>query len=140
MDFIMTIDTLARRLAPHTLSFIRILAGLLFLEHGTSKLLGFPAPSSPLALFSMVWFAGTLEVVGGALVTLGLFTRTAAFIISGEMAVAYFMSHAPTSFFPIINRGDSAVLYCLVFLYMAFVGPGPVSIDAWWRGQRQPNA
>jgi putative oxidoreductase len=129
----MTIETLATRLAPHALSFIRILVGLLFLEHGTSKLLGFPQASATPVLLSLGWIAGALELVGGVLVTLGLFTRTAAFIISGEMAVAYFMSHAPHSFYPIINRGDSAVLYCLVFLYLAFAGAGPVSLDALWR-------
>ena len=126
----MTLDNFVGRSAPFSLSFIRILAGLLFLEHGTSKFFGFPQPSGPLTLFSLVWFAGALELVGGALVTLGLFTRTTAFIISGEMAVAYFLGHAPASFFPIINRGDSAVLYCIVFLNFAFAGAGPVSLDA----------
>ena len=78
----------------------------------------------------MSWYSGAIELVGGALLTVGLFSRSAAFIMSGEMAVAYFMSHAPHSFFPLINRGDSAILYCFVFLYLAFAGPGPWSLDA----------
>ena len=136
----MTLDTFFRRSAPYAVSFIRILVGLLFFEHGTSKLFGFPAASSPHPLFSLVWTAGMIELIGGALVTLGLFTRTAAFIVSGEMAVAYFMSHAPASFYPIVNRGDSAALYCLVFLGFVFAGAGPVSFDALWPSRRLPRA
>ena len=119
--------------APAMLSILRLVIGLLFFEHGSSKLFGFPSPSSPHELFSLYWCSGTLELVGGALIAAGLFTRAASFIASGEMAFAYFLSHASHSFFPIINKGDSAILYCFVFLYIAVVGPGPWSIDAWLR-------
>jgi putative oxidoreductase len=108
---------------------LRIVAGLLFLEHGTSRLFGWPSPLPSPAVFSMYWFAGAIELVGGALLVLGLFTRPAAFIMSGEMAFAYFISHAPSGFFPILNRGDAAILYCFIFLYIAFAGPGAWSLD-----------
>ena len=88
------------------------------------------------ALFTMYWFAGAIELAGGILVGLGLFTRAAAFIMSGEMAFAYFISHAPAGFFPILNRGDGAILFCFAFLYLAFAGGGPWSLDAWRRGGR----
>ena len=81
-------------------------------------------------MFSLYWFAGAIELVGGILLLGGLFTRSAAFILSGEMAFAYFLSHAPNSFFPILNRGDGAILYCFIFLYIVFAGPGPWSLDA----------
>jgi putative oxidoreductase len=119
--------------SPHVLSILRIVAGLLFFEHGTSRLFGFPSPLATPALFSMYWFAGALELAGGALLALGLFTRPVAFVVSGEMAFAYFISHAPHGFFPIINRGDGAILYCLVFFYLAFAGAGPLSVDALMR-------
>ena len=121
--------------APYVLSILRIVAALLFFEHGTSRLFGFPA-SVPTELLSLHWFAGALEFVGGALLALGLFSRTTAFIISGEMAFAYFLSHAPANFFPILNRGDSSILYCFVFLYIVFAGPGPWSLDALIRRRR----
>jgi putative oxidoreductase len=113
------------------LSVLRIVAGLLFLEHGLAKLLGFPhvAMFDNLTLVSLIGLAGVIEIVGGALVTLGLFTRIAAFIMSGEMAFAYFMSHAARGFFPIVNGGELAVLYCFLFLYFAFAGGGPWSLD-----------
>jgi putative oxidoreductase len=124
--------------SPQLLSVLRIMSGLLFLEHGTSKLLGFP-PSpmpGPFHLFSMVGFSGVLEFVGGILLAIGLFTRITAFILSGEMAVAYFMVHwalfgpnGPHSFFPLVNRGELAVVYCFVFLYLAAAGGGPWSLD-----------
>jgi len=123
------------RYAPQVLSILRIMVGLLFFEHGLSKLFGFPQPGPGAALFSMVWFEGAIEFVGGVLLTAGLFTRTAALIMSGEMAAAYFISHAPHSFFPIVNRGDSAVLYCFVFFYIAFAGAGPWSVDRLMRRQ-----
>ncbi len=114
---------------PRVLSILRIMVGLLFMEHGTAKLLGFPhGPNMP-AMFTLVWFAGVIEMVGGALVTLGLFTRYAAFIMSGEMAIAYFMSLAPRNFFPLLNGGDGAVLYCFIFLYFAVAGGGAWSLD-----------
>jgi len=122
--------------APAMLSILRIVVALLFLEHGLSRLFGFPSPLPTPALFSLYWFAGAIELAGGALLALGLFTRTAAFMMSGEMAVAYFLSHAPASFFPILNRGDGAILFCFVFLYIAFAGAGPWSLDALWRRKR----
>src|SRR5918998_736704 len=119
------------RWSPYMLAVLRIVTALIFMEHGTQKLLGFPAGSSPQPpLFSLFGFAGVLELVGGLLILLGLFTRPVAFILAGEMAVAYFMGHASRSFFPVNNGGDAAILYCFVFLYFVFSGPGPVSLDA----------
>lgn len=118
------------RYAPHMLSIVRIMVALLFFEHGLSKLFGFPQAVPPPSLFSLSWFAGVIELVGGALLLVGLFSRTSAFIMSGEMAFAYFISHAPRDFFPINNRGDAAILYCFIFLYIAFAGGGAWSLDA----------
>ncbi len=117
--------------SPYLLSVLRIMTGLLFLEHGSSKLLGFPpsAMSGPVHVFSMVGFSGILELVGGVLLVVGLFTRVTAFILSGEMAVAYFMVHFPQAFLPMVNKGELAVLYCFVFLYLAAAGGGPWSLD-----------
>jgi len=109
---------------------VRIVAAVLFLEHGTSHLFGFPSPMTTPAPFSLIWFAGMIEMVGGVLLALGLFTRLSALIMSGAMAFAYFLSHAPHSFFPILNRGDGAILYCFLFFYFVFAGPGPWSLDA----------
>jgi putative oxidoreductase len=117
---------------PILLSVLRIVAALLFIEHGAQKLLGFP-PGSPMPMpsaFTMIWFAGLIELVGGALIALGLFTRSAAFLCAGEMAVAYFIGHAPHGLFPANNMGDAAILYCFVFLYISAAGPGPWSVDA----------
>jgi putative oxidoreductase len=126
----MTIETIALRCAPTVLSIVRIMAALLFLEHGTSRLFGWPSAMPAPEFLTMYWFAGAIELVGGALLALGLFSRPAAFIMSGEMAFAYFISHAPNSFFPILNRGDASILYCFIFLYIACAGPGPWSLDA----------
>lgn len=115
---------------PRLLSVLRIVAGLLFLQHGTQKLLGFPAAEFSPEFLSLIWIAGLLELVGGAMLILGLFTRPVAFVLSGQMAVAYWMAHAPQGPFPILNGGDAAVLYCFVFLYIALAGPGPWSVDA----------
>jgi len=123
--------------APYVLSILRIVAALLFFEHGTSRLFGFPSPLPTPEFLSLYWFAGAIEFAGGALVALGLFTRPAAFIMSGLMAFAYFLSHAPASFFPILNRGDGAILYCFVFFYIAFAGAGPWSLDAVLRRKRE---
>ena len=125
------------RLAPYVLSIVRIMVALLFLEHGLAKLFGFPQqPTPPPELFSLAWFSGAIELVGGGLAAVGLFTRAAAFIMSGEMAVGYFMAHAPQSFFPLINRGDGAILYCFIFLYLFFAGPGPWSSTRSFGGGR----
>jgi putative oxidoreductase len=127
------------RWAGPLLSVLRIVTGLTFLEHGAQKLLGFPpmAPGSPpITAFTMFWAGGILELVGGLLVLLGLLTRPIAFILAGEMAVAYWMFHAPKSAFPAINGGDAAILYCFVFLYLSAAGPGPWSLDAMFRRGR----
>ena len=119
--------------APRVLSLLRIMTALLYMEHGTQKMLNFPidgpgadgTPLPPMALAS-----GILEIVLGALVALGLFTRPAAFIASGHMAAAYFIAHAPQSFWPVANGGDASIMFCFAFLYLAFAGPGPWSLDA----------
>jgi putative oxidoreductase len=116
--------------APQVLSITRIMAGLLLLAHGTSKHLGFPAGGYVPDAYSLPWFAGWIELVCGILITLGLFTRPAAFVASGLCAFAFFIGHFPKSLFPVINGGDAAVLYCFFFLYLVFAGPGPLSVDA----------
>lgn len=115
---------------PRMLSVLRIITALLFLAHGSQKLLGFPVTDRVPDPFTMGWIAGVLELVGGALLVLGLFTRPVAFVLSGLMAAAYFIAHAPQSFYPVQNGGDAAILYCFVFLYLVFAGPGPWSVDA----------
>ncbi|MDO5612677.1 MAG: DoxX family protein [Paracoccus sp. (in: a-proteobacteria)] len=115
--------------APTMRSVLRIMAALIFMAHGTQKILGFPAGMSPDA-FSLSWISGVMELIGGALLVIGLFTRPVAFLLSGLMAFAYFIAHAPQSFFPVLNGGDAAILYCFVFLYLVFAGPGPISVDA----------
>jgi putative oxidoreductase len=124
--------------SAYMLSVLRIVAGLIFLEHGTQKFLSFPAgpyAGSGLALANLGAYAGLVELVCGLLIAVGLFTRPAAFLASGTMAVAYFYAHAPQGFFPIANGGDAAILYCFVFLYLVFAGPGPWSLDAYRRRQ-----
>jgi putative oxidoreductase len=117
--------------APRLLSVLRIVSALIFLEHGTQKLLGFPpSPMPPPPPLSLLWFGGILEMVGGALLLIGLFSRPVAFLLAGEMAVAYWMFHAPQGAFPALNGGDAAILYCFVFLYVAAAGPGPWSLDS----------
>lgn len=115
---------------PRMLAVLRIMTALLFMEHGTQKLLGFPpSPNPGPPLFSLLGVQGLLEIVGGFLILIGLFTRPVAFILAGDMAVAYFMAHAPKSFFPVLNGGDSAILYCFVFLYLFVAGGGAWSVD-----------
>jgi putative oxidoreductase len=122
---------------PYALAILRIVAGLIFLEHGTQKLLGFPAGERAFVeAFTLSWWAGLFELVLGTLITLGLFTRVAAFLASGEMAVAYWLAHAPHNFFPVNNAGDASILYCFVFLFLVFAGPGKWSIDG-WRGAEE---
>jgi putative oxidoreductase len=120
-------NILPRSIAPALNSVLRIVAGLAFLEHGTGKLLGFRAglPFTDKMPTGLLYFTGTMELVGGALIVLGLFIRPVAFILSGFMAAAYFMAHFPMSFFPALNSGEPAVLYCFIFLYPAAAGPGP---------------
>ena len=127
----MAMKTSLSRLTPHLLSVLRIVAALLFIAHGTQKLLGFPPgpPRLQLAL-SLMGAAGVIETVGGALMLLGLCTRPVAFILSGQMAAAYFMRHAPGGTFPILNGGELAVLFCFLWLFFVAAGPGPWSIDA----------
>jgi putative oxidoreductase len=116
--------------APQWLSVTRIISALLFLEHGTQKFFNFPPAAEPQTLPALIVVQGLLEVIGGVLLALGFLTRPVAFILSGNMAVAYFMAHAPQSFFPVNNGGDAAVLYCFIFLYFFFAGGGAWSIDA----------
>ena len=116
---------------PRLRSILRIMTGLLILEHGTSKLLGFPqSDMTGLPVTSLFGAAGVFELVGGALIVIGLFTRPAAFILSGMCAVAYWSTHAPNGFYPLLNGGELAALYAFVFLYFAFAGGGPWSVDA----------
>jgi putative oxidoreductase len=116
--------------SPRMLSVLRIMTGLLFLEHGTQKLLGFPPPPNPgPALFSLLGLQGILELVGGVLILIGLFTRPVAFILAGDMAVAYFMAHSPRGFFPTLNGGQLAILFSFVFLYLFVAGGGAWSVD-----------
>lgn len=113
------------------LSVLRIVTALIFMEHGTQKLLGFPPSEMPQPpVGSLMWVGGLLEAVGGLLLLIGLFSRPVAFLLAGEMAVAYWMFHAPQSPFPAINMGDAAILYCFIFLYLSSAGPGPWSVDA----------
>ena len=128
----MNFDTLATSWAPRLLSILRIMTGLLLLQHGTAKLFKIPViPTfANLSITSLPGIAGILELVGGVLIILGLFTRPTAFILSGMTAFAYFIAHAPKGFYPILNGGELAVLYCFVFLYLAAAGPGPWSVDA----------
>jgi len=120
--------------APQLLSVLRIVVAFMFMQVGTAKLFAFPAaimPGGGTAPFgSLPWFAGVLEVFVGVLILLGLFTRPAAFILSGEMAVAYFLGHFPQGFWPVLNQGQPAVFYCFFFLYLSAAGPGPWSLDA----------
>ncbi len=120
--------------APYLLSVLRIVTGLLFMQPGAAKLFAFPAAIMPgggtVSLFSMLGLAGVLEFAGGLLIVVGLFTRPVAFIVSGEMAVAYFMGHAPHGFWPMLNHGEPAIFYCFLWLYLSAAGAGPWSLDA----------
>ena len=120
---------LAAEWEPRILSIIRIIVGLMFMEHGLGKLIGFPPVPSQPAAFHLLWFAGIIEAGGGFLIAIGLFTRAAAFIMSGEMAIAYFMAHAPRGLYPMLNGGDAAILYSLIFFYFFVAGGGAWSVD-----------
>lgn len=126
------------RYQPQALAVLRIITALLFMEHGTQKLFGFPASADPAmaggSLGGLMLVAGILEVFGGLLILVGFLTRPVAFILCGFMAVAYFMAHAPQNFFPVNNGGDAAILYCFIFLYLFFAGPGAWSADNARRG------
>jgi putative oxidoreductase len=118
--------------APRVLSVLRLITGLMIIQHGMAKLLGFPAVASfaNLSPLSLIGAAGFIELIGGALLILGWQTRLVAFIISGEMAFAYFMAHAPKSFYPLINGGTLAIMFCFTCLFLSTAGPGPWSVDA----------
>jgi len=124
--------------APKVLSLLRIVAGLMFIQHGTQKIFGFPAPArGPFEIMSQMGIGGVLELVGGVLIVLGLFTRPVAFILSGMMAVAYFQFHGTSSLYPLVNGGELAALYCFVFLYLSFAGPGAWAVDTLTGGRRR---
>ena len=125
----MDLSSLTQR-APQVRSLLRIVTGLMFMQHGTQKIFGFRAEArGPFEIASQMGIGGVLELVGGALIVVGLFTRPVAFLMSGMMAVAYFQFHAPSSPYPLVNQGDLAALYCWVVLYLAFAGAGPWSLD-----------
>lgn len=137
----MSLDSTAARYAPHAQALLRIVSGYLFMMHGVAKLFHVPhvAMYDGVQLMSLIGLAGVLETVGGALLIVGLFTRVTAFVLSGEMAVAYFMAHASKGdpLMPMLNQGEAAVLFCFIFLFLAAAGAGAWSIDArrgrWWR-------
>jgi putative oxidoreductase len=130
--------------APYMLSMLRIVAAFLFIQHGTTKWFGFPAPTQPgggtVALTSQLGVAALLETVGGTLLLFGLFSRVTAFVLSGEMACAYFIAHAPQSFWPVLNNGAEAVLFAFLWLYVSAAGPGPWSLDVLKRRVPPPPA
>jgi putative oxidoreductase len=124
-------DSFRAEWSPRLLSVTRIIAGLMFMQHGLTKYFGFPvATPAGFQAASMVGAAGVIEIVTGALIAAGLFARLAAFLASGEMAIGYFMFHFPKGFFPQANGGELAIFYCFFFLYLALQGPGPWSVDA----------
>ena len=126
-----------RKFEPYLLSLLRLIVGFTYMPHGCQKLLGWfggmGGKGGTAELFSLPGAAGILELFGGLLILLGLFTRPVAFVLSGQMAAAYFMVHAPRGFWPILNGGELAAVYCFVFLYLAAAGPGPWSLDSWMR-------
>ncbi len=126
----MNINELAAAWSPRVLGLLRIVTAILFMEHGAQKLLGFPPSDHPSPeVLTLLWFAGVLELVGGFFVLIGWFTRPIAFLLSGQMAVAYWMAHAPKAIYPALNGGDAAILLCFIFLYLAAAGPGVFSVD-----------
>ncbi|GAB3544706.1 DoxX family protein [Spirosoma fluminis] len=122
-------DKLLAPYTPHLFALVRIVAGLLYASHGSQKLLGIPGGGEPVPLLSMMGAAGVIELVGGLLIAIGLFTRVAAFIASGQMAGAYFIAHVPQGWVPLLNKGELAMLYCFLFLYIAAHGAGIWSVD-----------
>lgn len=136
-------DAFIAEWAPRMLSVLRIVAALLLLEHGTQKLFGFPTPNPAAggmpAPFTLIWYAALLEFAGGLLLLFGVFTRPVAFVLSGEMAFAYWIAHAPRSPFPALNGGDAAILYCFVFLYLFAAGGGAWSVDQYRLERREDD-
>ena len=121
----------ADRHSAKMLSVLRIVTALLFLSHGLSKIFGIPMSSASFpSPWTLLWIAGMLELIGGALLLIGLLSRPVAFLLAGEMAVAYWLVHAPDNFWPVLNGGEAAILFCFIFLYVAMRGPGPWSVDA----------
>ncbi len=120
---------------PYMLSVVRIVSALVLFSYGTQKILGFPVAERVPAAFSLSWYAGILELVVGFLLLVGFMSRAAAFLLSGLMAFAYFLSHHPQNFFPSQNGGVAAILFCFIFLYIVIAGPGPLSIDARLKGR-----
>ena len=118
------------RYSAYIYALLRMVAGFLFFQHGLQKLFGMPGPQPPVDVMTQVGLAGVIELIGGALIAVGLFTSPVAFIASGEMAIAYFQMHAPRGFWPLVNGGELAALYCFLFLYFAAVGSGKWSVDA----------
>ena len=144
MTAIGTSPTIAERWrswTPYLLSVLRIIGAFLFIQFGTAKLYGFPAPIMPgggTAPFgSLVWYASVFETYGGSLLLVGLYTRPVAFLLSGEMAIAYFKGHAPQGFWPVLNQGHPAIMFCFLFLYLSAAGAGPWSVDALRNRARQ---
>ncbi len=126
----MSLSSFLNTVAPYLLSLMRIIVAFLFMQHGGQKLFDFPAAMpQPVELLSLIGIAGILEFFGGLLLLFGLFTRPVAFLLSGQMAFAYFMAHAPKGFWPTVNQGELAVLYCFIFLYLAAAGGGAYSLD-----------
>jgi putative oxidoreductase len=131
------VDSFIYRYSDEALSLLRVVAGLLFVLHGTSKLFMFPPfPMGHPTIFTLLWIAGVLELIGGSLLIVGLFSRPVAFLLSGEMAYAYWAVHAPQSPFPSVNHGEAAILFCFIFLFIAAAGPGRWSLDVKLRGAR----
>lgn len=125
------------RSAPQMLSVLRIVTALLFLSHGMSKILGIPMSSASFPqAWTLLWIAGMLELIGGFLLLIGLWSRPVAFLLAGEMAVAYWMVHAPDNFWPVLNNGEAAILFCFIFLYVMVRGPGVWSVDCWMRRRK----
>ena len=128
----------ADRWRPQFLSILRIVTALLFLSHGLSKIFGIPPSSASFPPpWTLLWIAGMLELIGGTLLLVGLLTRPVALLLAGEMAVAYWLVHAPQNFWPVLNGGEAAILFCFAFLFFVFSGPGPWSVDCWWQQKRE---
>lgn len=135
----METDEFSERWAPYAVAALRIVTALLFLEHGTAKLLGFPETAMAYPpMWSLLWVAGWMEIIGGLLLLAGLWTRWIAFLLAGEMAIAYWYVHAPQSPFPLVNQGEAAILYTFIFIMLAVVGAGEWSIDKIRARNRDP--